>query len=55
MVSVNERFNHLINAICVLFLFICVFQVYIDLFIGLYLLVIDTAQLLCSTPLTRGD
>lgn len=52
MISVNESFNHLINAICVLFLFICVFQVYIDLFIGLYLLVIDIAQMLCSTPLS---
>jgi len=54
MVSVNEGFNHLINAICILFLFICVFQVYIDLFIGLYLLVIDTAQMLCSTPLSMS-
>lgn len=54
MVSVNESFNHLINAVCVLFLFICVFQVYIDLFIGLYLLVIDTAQMLFSTPLSMS-
>jgi len=54
MVSVNESFNHLINVVCVLFLFICVFQVYIDLFIGLYLLVIDTAQMLCSTPLSMS-
>jgi hypothetical protein len=36
----------------VYFLFICVFQVYVGLFIGLYLLVIDTAQMLCSTPLS---
>jgi len=54
MVSVNESFNHLINAIYVLFLFICVFQVYIDLFIGLYLLVTDTAQLQCSTLLSMS-
>jgi len=31
-----------------------VFQVYIDLLIGLYLLVIDTAQMLCSTPLSMS-
>jgi hypothetical protein len=36
MVSVNESFNQPINVICVLFLFICVFHDYIDLFIGLY-------------------
>ena len=54
MAFVNESFNQVINAICVLFLFICVFQVYIDLFIHLYFLVIDTAQMLCSTPLSMS-
>jgi hypothetical protein len=53
MVSVNESFNQLIDAICVLFLFICVFKVYIDLLVCI-LLVIDTTQMLCFTPLSMS-